>query len=134
MRVLICGSRKWPTPEVAEEARVWLTGRVYALPPGTVVIEGAAEGVDRWAGEIATRCGLFVARVEVGPQHYKRFGKQAPIRRDWAMLSLLQSGDMVVAAQFAGSSGTQWTIDEARRRGIAVELRRWLPIVGEVTA
>jgi hypothetical protein len=56
------------------------------------------------------------------------------MRRNRAMLDLLQPGDMLVAAQFAGSSGTQWTINEARRRGITVELRRWLPVMGEVTA
>lgn len=133
MRALVCGSREWPSLSVEVEARDWLADRVYALPPGTVVIQGEANGADRWAGKLATRCGLFVARMEVGPQHWKRHGRKAGILRDNAMLDLLQPGDLVIVAQYAESRDTQYTVDEARRRGIEVELRCWLPVAGSVS-
>lgn len=125
MRVLVCGSREWPT-EAWREARAWLAERIDALPERTIIVHGGASGVDQAASGIATRRGLFVADMSVGPQHYKRHGRKAPILRDNAMLDLLQPGDLVVAAQYAGSRGTQYTVDEARRRCIKVELRRWL--------
>jgi hypothetical protein len=128
-RVLICGSRRWPGPEAITAARDLLWKLVGELPEGTVVIEGGAEGIDRWAGEMATRSGLFVARVELGPQHYRHHGKGAPFLRNHAMLDLLAapsllagSEDRVIAVQHAGSTGTQHTIEEARRRGIPVEV------------
>lgn len=132
MRVLICGSRKWPA-EAWQEAVVWLTERIDALWEGTIVIHGGAHGVDQAAAGLAVRRGLFDARVPVGPQHYKRHGKKAPILRDRAMLDLLRPGDLVIAAQYAGSRGTQYTVDEARRRGIEVEVRCWLPVAGSVS-
>lgn len=132
MRTLICGSRHWPT-EAESEALSWLTERIDALPANTIVVQGDAQGIDLNAAAIAIRRGLFVARVPVGPQHYKRHGRKAPILRDRAMLDLLQPGDLVIAAQYAGSRGTQYTVDEARRRGIEVELRCWLPVAGSVS-
>lgn len=132
MRVLVSGSREWPA-DAWREARTWLALRIDLLPGGTIIVHGGASGVDQAAAGIATRRGLFVADVSVGPQHYKRHGRKAPILRDNAMLDLLQPGDLVIAAQYAGSRGTQYTVDEARRRGIRVELRRWLPVAGSVS-
>lgn len=129
MRVLICGSRKWPTPEAGAQVRERLARRINELPKGTIVIEGEAYSIDRWAGEIATRRGLFVAKVPVGQHHWDAHGKGAAILRDHAMLDLLHiptgadwPKDMVIAFQFEDSRGTQATINEALRRGIWVEL------------
>lgn len=128
VRVLVCGSRAkwWPDAAVG---RALVAEEVDALEDGTVAVIGDADGVDRWAGELLMRRGLFVARVEVGAQHYRRFGVGAPVLRDMAMLSLLQplNGDYVVAVQCAGSPGTQRVIDEAARRGIFV---RWHRVEG----
>lgn len=128
MRVLVCGSRKWPSPALAAVAREVLRGKLDELPFDAIVIEGDAhEGVDRWAGELATRRCMFVAQVPVGPKHYERWGRSAPIKRDMAMLDLLQPGtdDHVIALQFAGSPGTQFVTDEAGRRGLRVDLTAW---------
>lgn len=125
VRVLVCGSRAkwWPDAAVG---RALVAEEVDALEDGTVAVVGDADGVDRWAGELLARRGLFVARVEVGPRHYRRFGVGAPVLRDMAMLSLLRplDGDYVVAVQCAGSPGTQQVITEAGRRGIFVRWRR----------
>lgn len=124
-RVLVCGSRAkwWPDAAVG---RALVAGEVDALEDGTVAVIGDADGVDRWAGELLARRGLFVARMEVGGQHHRRFGAGAPVLRDMAMLSLLRplEGDYVVAVQCGSSPGTQQVIEEAGRRGIFVRLRR----------
>jgi hypothetical protein len=124
VRVLVCGSRAkwWPDAAVG---RALVAEEVDALEDGTVAVVGDADGVDRWAGELLVRRGLFVARVEVGEQHYRRFGVGAPVLRDFAMLDLLQApGDVVVAVQCGGSPGTQRVLEEAARRGLALRLRR----------
>jgi hypothetical protein len=123
VRVLVCGSRAkwWPDAAVG---RALVAEEVDALEDGTVAVVGGANGVDRWAGELLVRRGLFVARVEVGAQHYRRFGVGAPELRDFAMLDLLQPGDVVVAVQCGGSPGTQRVLAEAARRGLALRLRR----------
>lgn len=133
-RVLICGSREWPNVDAAAVARRCVDDVIAGLPDGTIVVHGGAyKGVDQWAGEIATRRGLFVARLEIGPQHYKRWGNFAPVKRDYAMLDLLQPrqarrvfNDYVVAVQYGRSAGTQRTVDDALRRGIYVELHRFV--------
>jgi hypothetical protein len=51
---------------------------------------------------------------------WKQYGKRAGILRNLQMLD--QRPDLVLAFQRNGSRGTQHTIDEARKRGIAVEV------------
>jgi hypothetical protein len=126
-RVLVCGSRlRYWTDPAAGIAKV--TEVIDALPDDTIVIVGDSTGggVDRWARDIATRRGLFVAGVSVGPQHYRRHGKRAPLLRDHAMLDLLQPAtDRVVAVQCADSPGTGYTVAAAHRRGLPVEHYRF---------
>lgn len=129
MIVVVCGSRKWPNQAAACDLVYKL---VAALPDGTIVVEGEAEGVDRWARSAAVERGLWVAEMPVRPAHWRRFGRQAGHRRNHAMLSFLTPGtdDHVIAVQHDESSGTQGTIDEARRRGIPVEVRTLEDVCG----
>jgi hypothetical protein len=113
VKVLVCGSRDWPDSA--------LIGRVVAgFDDDTIVIEGGAIGADAHAKKWATDRGLFVADVPVRSSHWKRHGKSAGHKRNHAMLDL--GPDLVVAFQHNESAGTQGTIDEARRRGIPVEI------------
>jgi hypothetical protein len=110
LRVLVCGSRDW---------RDWRTidARVRALPNGSTVIHGAARGADLLAAGAAVRFGYG---VQAFPANWKHYGKAAGIIRTLAMFD---SGiDLVTAFQRGGSRGTQFGIDEARRRGIPVEV------------
>lgn len=113
MKVLVCGSRGWTDRRAVNE-------RVRALPAGTIVIEGGADGADTFAREAAEGRGLFVADVPVKSPHWALHGRGAGHRRNAAMLAL--GPDLVIAFQRNRSSGTQGTIDEARRRGISVEV------------
>jgi hypothetical protein len=113
MKVLVCGSRDWPNAAAVYE-------RVRDLPTHAIVINGCANGADSFARGEAYRRGLFVADVPVTSAHWRRHGPSAGPRRNHAMLDL--GPTLVIAFQHNGSSGTQSTIDEARRRGIPVEV------------
>lgn len=113
MKVLICGSRDWKDTAA-------IRARVNALPDDTIVIEGGAVGADANARHFAEQRGLFVADMAVRSSHWRRHGKGAGHKRNHAMLDL--GPDLVIAFQRNASNGTQGTIDEARRRGVAVEV------------
>lgn len=113
MKILVCGSRDW-TDEHAIDAKLSaLTGGHEEI----TVIHGAAPGADRIADKVARRYGSTVKRF---PADWARYGKRAGYLRNIEMLD--EEPDLVLAFQRAGSRGTQHTIDEARRRGILVEV------------
>jgi hypothetical protein len=113
MKVLICGSRYWTDFDA-------IKARVNELPPNAVVINGQADGADRMARRAAQDAGLWVADVPVMRCHWQRHGRGAGHRRNAVMLDL--GPELVIAFQRDGSKGTQGTIDNARRRGIPVEV------------
>jgi hypothetical protein len=108
--VLVCGSRGWTD-------RTAIFDRIAELPPGTVVFQGKARGADM----IAEQACAFHGLKSVGfPANWARLGRSAGVVRNLEMLDA--SPDLVIAFQLDGSRGTQHTIDEARRRGIPVEI------------
>jgi hypothetical protein len=112
MKVLVCGSRKW-----SDWRRIAF--RLMDLPVHSTIIHGGARGADSIAAEHAERMGHTVLPPFL--PDYERFGRAwAPKARNLLMLE--QKPDLVIAFQRNGSRGTQHTIDEARRRGIAVEV------------
>lgn len=111
-RVLICGSRNW-------DGFREIDMRVAALPPDAIVISGRADGADMIAAKSARSHGLFVAEVACTDEHWERYRKRAGFLRNLKMLDL--EPDLVIAFT-TGSPGTQLTIDEARRRGIPIEI------------
>ena len=62
MRVAIVGSRNYPNPAQVAEYVMW-------LPRDTVVISGAAPGVDSWALHVADAIGL---KWEAYPANWRR--------------------------------------------------------------
>jgi hypothetical protein len=81
------------------------------------VIHGGARGADAMAGMAAKWCRL---PVEEYPADWRTHGRRAGFLRNLEMLD--QRPDLVIAFQRNGSRGTQHTIDEARKRGIPVEV------------
>lgn len=110
MKVLVCGSRDW-------NETVLLKRRMAQLPRGTEVIHGAARGADQTAASIARSLGFPETAF---PADWRGKGRAAGIIRNLEMLD--QKPDLVLAFQRDGSRGTQHTIDEARKRGIPVEV------------
>lgn len=112
--VLVCGSRDWGDPgiirECLESIAIQHDGNVH-------VIHGAARGADQMGAAAARSLGLS---EEPFPADWRGKGKRAGILRNLQMLDCEPAA--VLAFQRNGSTGTQHTIDEARRRGIAVEV------------
>ena len=109
--VLICGSRDWSDPEPIRAA-------ISALPAGTTVLTGGAQGADAIAERLARQRGDLAVRVM--PADWARHGRRAGPMRNLAMLD--QRRDRVLAFRRPGSPGTAQTIGEARRRGIPVQV------------
>lgn len=109
MKVLVCGSRNWTNRDAINQ-------RIAELPSGSIVIQGGAPGADIMARHAAALADLHWAEV---PAMWRN-GRGAGFARNRAMLDL--GPDLVIAFQRDNSRGTQHTIDEARRRGIVVEV------------
>lgn len=110
MKVLVCGSRDWNRP-------TWIGRRLANLPRGSEIIHGDARGADILAKLYAHALGIPETAF---PADWRGKGRAAGIIRNLEMLD--QKPDLVIAFQVGGSRGTQHTIDEARRRGIPVEV------------
>jgi hypothetical protein len=117
VKVLVCGSRDWTDPEPIR-ARLQ---RIIELWPWDLdeptVIHGDARGADTLAAGIALDLGFW---VEAFPADWQTHGRRAGYLRNLLMLD--QAPDLVLAFQRNGSRGTQHTIDQARKRGIPVEV------------
>lgn len=113
MMVLVCGSRDWPSITPIHDR---LRDLIAEHGPFEV-IHGGARGADSMAALAAKWYRLPCAAF---PADWERHGRRAGYLRNLAMLD--QSPDLVLAFQRNGSRGTQHTIDEARARGIPVEV------------
>jgi hypothetical protein len=114
MKVLVCGSRDWAN---AALIRVALKHLKKEHGPVTVVHGDCKTGADAFAAQQALLLDLSRDRHVAD---WRRHGKAAGPIRNLAMLDT--KPDLVLAFQRDGSRGTQHTIDEARKRGIPVEV------------
>ncbi|SRR5713226_671378 len=110
MKVLVCGSRHWTDWKLIET-------HLKMLPPGTTIISGAARGADQMAATIGAKLGL---EVQESPADWAKFGRAAGYRRN--LLMLKERPDLVIAFHLDASPGTAHAIENARKRGIPVEV------------
>ena len=115
MRVLVTGSREWTDRGVIRHA-------LETLPRDTVIIHGAARGVDRIAGEIATELGFM---VEPYPADWGTYGRKAagPIRNRQMLVE--GKPDVVYAFHddlWKKSKGTKNMANQALHAGVPVIL------------
>lgn len=81
MRILVTGSRDWPSLDRVSAA---LSEAARGIPAaGVTVVQGAAPGADTLAAQAALRLGM---RVEAYPAHWKLLGKQAGHIRNQVMV------------------------------------------------
>ncbi len=100
MKVAIVGSRSLCVP-IPEDA----------VPKNaTLILSGAADGVDRMARAFALE--HHIRMQEVMPD-YARYGRAAPLRRNDA---LIDAADYVVALWDGKSRGTAYVIEQCRRK------------------
>lgn len=112
MRVIVTGSRGW-----SDRGRI--SDRLALLPGAddTVVVHGAARGVDRIAGQEAEKLGL---RVEAHPADWIAHKKAAGFVRNEQMA--VAGADLCLAFWDSKSTGTQDMIQRALRHDIPVEI------------
>jgi hypothetical protein len=119
MKVLVCGSRDWGDGDA-------IADRLADLAPDRpTILHGAASrkvrGVERSADALADRAArLYGYDVRPFPADWRAEPRRGGVLRNLRMLD--ERPDLVIAFQRGGSPGTQHTIDEARRRGIPVEV------------
>ena len=110
MKVLVCGSRSWNRADL-------IAVKLSQLPRGSEIIHGAARGADVTAASLARSLGI---PERAYPADWRGKGKRAGIVRNLEMLDA--KPDLVVAFWDGESTGTKHTINEARKRGIDVEI------------
>ena len=104
--VFVTGSRN--PPRLLETACVEVVG---ALPEGTTLVHGGAEGIDALAASVAADRGF---PVEVYEPDYARYGRHAPLQRNTTMAKRAHRG---LAFWDGQSTGTVHAVRELRRYG-----------------
>lgn len=118
IRILVTGSRDWPSPEVVHRALADVIGRA---PVGAdiVLVHGACRtGADAQADRWARASGI---RVETHPARWDVYRKRAGFIRNTQMVAL--GADVCLAFIKDGSRGASHTALLAETAGIPV--RRW---------
>ena len=117
MRVIIFGSRTWPS-----EYAGYIHQRLAQLPLDAVIVHGACpSGADWWAAQYARARGL---RVEAHPANWRELGRAAGPRRNHHVASL--GADLAIGFRMPGkSNGTDNMADEAELARIPVERHGW---------
>lgn len=113
MKVLVCGSRSWRDRTVMFNV---LSSLFADYGHRLTIMHGGARGADLMAGSIAREFGVGEREF---PAQWSTHGRRAGVLRNHQMLD--EEPDMVVAFTH-GSTGTQHTIDAARKRGIPVRV------------
>jgi hypothetical protein len=113
-KVLVCGSRGW---ESVSQVRM-VYAKLDAIGP-TEIISGGARGADRVA-EVWAKTNSVP--ITVFTPNWNKYGRRAGILRNNQMLDT--NPDLVLAFWDGVSTGTKHTINEARKRGMKVEVIR----------
>lgn len=113
-RIMVTGSRTFSDRDLIEHVLS------ETIRHGDVIVHGGARGADLMAHEWAVYNSVKTDVYPVVSSDWQRFGKQAGILRNETMLD---SGPKLVLAFWDGKSkGTAHAINEAKRRGIPVEI------------
>lgn len=114
MRVIVCGTREWPS-FYWDELRRRVADILFELPPGSTIVHGNARGVDRIAHQEAEKLGHI---PEPHPADWDKWGQNAGHIRNEKMAIL--GADLCIAIWDGRSGGTKSMIDKAKARGIHV--------------
>ena len=124
MKVLVAGSRaRYLANPFTTSLQIHT--RLAQLPAGSVVVHGASPGggVDEMADQAARSLGLTVVAVPVSAEDRRRStGRNAPILRTLRLLDEHPDLELALVWWDGESPGTRFTLAEAARRGVPVEL------------
>lgn len=126
--ILVTGSRS-----ITDESKIW--EKLYtiktSLLPHTIIalVEGDAEGVDKFCGRWAKQAGIAVHECPVKPEDWDKYGSGAGHVRNLAMLNYanefckLKDALLHCVAFWDGSStGTEHMIKSMKKDGNHVEV------------
>ncbi len=117
MKVLVCGDRDYDSPK-------WLWAQMDKLHADygfDTLIHGCARGADTMAGEWAEEIEIGVQKF---PAQWSKFGRAAGPIRNRQMLDEKPSLVVAFHDNLKESKGTKDCVEEARRRGIKVVVRK----------
>lgn len=106
MKVAIIGSRSIAEAEIGK----------YIPPDTDLIISGGAVGIDTLAEKYADEHGI--KKLILYP-NYELYGRSAPLIRDKL---IVDHADLVIAFWDGESSGTEYTISYAKRRGVPCQI------------
>lgn len=109
VRIIVCGGRDYADREHVFQ----VLDKIHTLRGIIEVIQGEAQGADRWAREWAVGYGIPLTRCRA---EWEKHGKRAGPLRNRHMLTLKPDG--VVA--FPGGRGTADMISAAQEAGVPV--------------
>ena len=104
-RIAIIGSRDYPHRDLVFA----VVQGIASKNPARTIVSGGARGVDTWAGEAATACGL---NFEIMHADWDHDGRAAGLLRN---TKLVECVDSVVAFWDGTSRGTLDTLKKARK-------------------
>jgi hypothetical protein len=110
MRLLVCGGRAYPHRDRVFE----VLDALHAEMPVSVLINGGADGADRYAREWAQERNVPISLFEA---QWKRFGPSAGPRRNTVML---YEGRPELVVAFPGGRGTRDMTTKATVAGIPI--------------
>jgi uncharacterized phage-like protein YoqJ len=116
MKVVVSGSRKWPKSQIS-----LIVDKLSDLPESSIIIQGGAAGVDKWAAKIAKELGLEVIEMQA---NWREYGRYAGLKRNLDMLA--ENPDLVMCFWDGESRGTQHMIENALIKGFKVDI--YLPL------
>lgn len=111
-KVICCGSRNWNNYKT-------IRSRLEKLDSNSTIIEGGCSGADLMCRHIALDIGLEVVEF---PAAWKKYGRSAGPKRNIKMLNT--GPDLLIAfhKNISSSKGTKHIVEEAKKRGIKVEI------------
>lgn len=115
-RILVTGSRDWPSGHVVQEAIISLKEDYPFYWDDVVIVHGdCPTGADAMAQEF---CDTFYINFERHPADWSAFGKFAGPKRNQEMVDL--GADVVLAFPLANSRGTLGCMKMAKDAGLRV--------------
>lgn len=118
-RVIIAGTRFFNDYSLLKETADRLLADKITAGYSIVIVSGGCAGADLLGERYAKENGYSIDRY---PAEWKEYGKKAGIMRNAVMAD---NADALIAYWDGISRGTKNMIDEARKRGLAVRIKRY---------
>ena len=118
-KVIIAGTRFFNDYSLLKETADRLLADKITSGYSIVIVSGGCAGADMLGERYAKENGYSIDRY---PAEWKEYGKKAGIMRNAVMAD---NADALIAYWNGISRGTKNMIDEARKRGLAVRIKRY---------